>query len=245
MHPLFQEFLAHAAKSRLQMIEKVIAPPATILDVGCGTGEVLAVARERGWTTTGVEPVEQSARYAQEERGLHVLSAMLEESGLPERSFDVVSAFHVVEHMTDAKSFLQTVSRWARPGGYVVVEVPNWHSFHRRNAGPGWNGLRPLEHVAHYGPATMRATLRRAGLTPVAVRTPGFLWHKQTLDHQLDDLGLYHWKRRLRPLGRTGEHNGAPAVVPRRLTAQACLGLQAAYNRFGVGQVVFAIARVP
>jgi SAM-dependent methyltransferase len=244
MHPLFQEFLAYAATLRLQLIEKAVGPKGTLLDVGCGTGELLAVARARGWTTTGVEPVEQSARYAVDKRGLDVRAAMLEESGLPERTYDVVSAFHVVEHMVDASAFLRSISRWVRPGGYVVVEVPNWHSFHRRNAGIAWNGFRPLEHVGHYGPATLKATIRGAGLTPVMVRTPGFLWEKQTLDHQLDDLGLYRWNGRLRRLGRVGEHNGQSAIVPRRFTSRAFLGLQAIYNRLGVGQVVLGVARV-
>ena len=244
MHPLFQEFLAYAAAKRLDVIEKVIGPDASLLDVGCGTGEVLAVARDRGWTVAGAEPVVESATYASEKRGLDVAPAILQESGFPERSFDVVTAFHVVEHMVDSQGFLQMMSRWAKPGGYVVVEVPNWHSFHRRNAGAGWSGLRPLEHVGHYGPATMKATMKRAGLEPVMVRTPGFLWENQTLDQQLDDLGLYRLKGRTQFLGKSGLHNDGPAVVPRRATAGALLGLQAAYNRLGVGQVVFAIARV-
>jgi SAM-dependent methyltransferase len=243
-HPLFQQFLVHASTIRLRLIEKVVAPPASLLDVGCGTGELLAVARKRGWTAAGVEPVARSAAFAVEQRGLDVTAATLEESGRPEGSFDVVSAFHVVEHMTDSCRFLRTISRWARPGGFVVVEVPNWHSVERRNAGANWIGLRPLEHVGHYAPDTLRATLRRAGLEPVAVHTPGFLWEHQTLDQQLDDLGLFRWKSRMRPMGRPGQHDGAPAILPRKPTALALRGLQAAYDRLGVGQVVLAIARV-
>ncbi|MGI8492577.1 MAG: class I SAM-dependent methyltransferase [Acidimicrobiales bacterium] len=248
MHPIFQAFLAQAAATRLRLIEKVVGPNASFLDVGCGTGELLAVARARGWTTTGVEPVSQSAEYAIQQRGLQVIPDLLERSGLPEHSFDVVSAFHVVEHMIDAQSFLRTLSRWAKPGGHVVVEVPNWRSFHRRNAGPGWEGLRPLEHLGHYGPETLKATMRRAGLRPVLVRTPTFLWARQTLDHRLDALGLYKWKGRSRPqrvFGRPGQLKGEAVIVPRRLTALALAGLGATYERLGVGQVVLAIAEVP
>jgi hypothetical protein len=137
------------------------------------------------------------------------------------------------------------MARWARPGGLVVVEVPNWHSFHRRNAGSAWSNLRPLEHVSHYSPATLRSTIRRSGLSPLDIVTPGFLSRMQTLDQQLDDLGLYRLEGRVRFLGKAGEYDGGPATLPRRITQVALLGLQATYQRFGVGQVIMGIARVP
>ena len=241
--PLFQEYLAHAAAMRMSVIEAV-HPAGTVLDVGCGTGEVLAVARDRGWRVTGVEPVVESATFARERRGLDVRSTTLQASGLPERSFDVVTAFHVVEHMTDGAAFIRTLARWVRPGGYVAVEVPNWRSFHRRNAGGFWSGLRPLEHVAHYGPATLGATFRRAGVQPVRIATPTFLWRKQTLDQQLDDLGLYRWKGRFDRLGRPGEQYGKAAVYPSRPAARALSVLAWGYNRMRVGQVVIVVGKV-
>lgn len=242
-HPLFQRYLARAAGVRMGLIERETTP-GTILDVGCGTGEVLAVARDRGWRVCGLEPVVKSAEFARA-RGLDVRAATLEGSGLPERTFDVVSAFHVLEHMEDGVSFLRLLARWVRPGGLIVVEVPNWRSLHRRNAGAAWSGLRPLEHAAHYGPRPLTAALRRAGTQPVRVTTPGFLWEVQTLDQQLEDLGLYRWKGRLDRLGRVGDHDGTPALLARPTTQRVLLALQAAYARAGLGQVVMGIARVP
>lgn len=241
--PLFQEFLAHAAEIRMARIERV-QPVGSMLDVGCGTGEVLAVAANRGWQVTGVEPVLESATFARERRSVDVRPTTLEESGLPERSFDVVSAFHVLEHMVDGAEFLRTLTRWVRPGGHLVVEVPNWRSFHRRNAGGAWSNLRPLEHVAHYSPAALAATVRRAGISPVQVTTPTFLWDRQILDQRLDDLGLYRWRGRLNRFGHPGDLNGEPAVYPSRLAALALSGLARGYDRLRVGQVILAVGRV-
>src|SRR5205807_2082657 len=151
--PTFQRFLDHAAAIRLGIVERAQRGTGTLLDVGCGSGEVLRVAERRGWTATGVEPVAESAKIAQQ-RGLDVREALLDDAGLPEHSFDVVTAFHVLEHMPDGVGFLRMLARYARPGGLVVVEVPNWRSFHRRRGGSHWPGLRPLEHVAHYEPRT-------------------------------------------------------------------------------------------
>jgi SAM-dependent methyltransferase len=242
--PDFQDFLAFAAAKRLGVIESVHGGPGRLLDVGCGSGEVLAVARDRGWEVAGAEPVEQSAAFARS-RGLDVRTALLEESGLPEGSWDVVTAFHVLEHLTDGVSFLRTLARWARPGGLVVLEVPNWASYDRTRKGADWPGVRPLEHVAHYEPATLRRTLLGAGLGPVLVRTMGFLWHRQTVDEQLNDLAIRRGRRTLRRLGRRRERGGELRVLPDPVTRRGLLAVQAAYDRLGRGQVVLGVARVP
>src|SRR3546814_2758683 len=146
----------------MERAERVAGKGGSILDVGCGTGDVLVAAAERGWRAVGVEPVPESADIAVE-RGLDVHCALLQESGLPEASFDLVTAYHVVEHMADSTGFLRLIARWAKPGGHVLVEVPNWGSVHRRAGGDAWIGLRPLEHIGHYDPRTLRDTMARAG----------------------------------------------------------------------------------
>lgn len=242
-HPRFQEFLAFAGHKRMELIES-LTPRGSIVDVGCGSGEVLQAARQRGWTVAGAEPVEESAAIARE-RGLDVRTAILEESGLPQGEWDVVSAFHVLEHMSDGAAFLRSIMRWARPGGLLVIEVPNWASVDRINHGPGWSALRPLEHIAHYTPETMERILRSVGLEPVVVRTLGFLWDQQTLQEQLRDLGHERWGKLLEPISRKAEEDGRRVSRPGPLVRRALLAVQDAYDRRGKGQVVFAAARVP
>src|SRR5207302_1680897 len=116
-HPLFHRYLQRVAVRRIEMIERASGiRGGRLLDVGCGTGEVLLAARARGWTAQGVEPERTGAEVARA-RGVDVRVSPLEQSGLPERSFDVVSAFHVLEHMPDSRAFLGTLARWARSGG--------------------------------------------------------------------------------------------------------------------------------
>ncbi|MDP1821493.1 MAG: class I SAM-dependent methyltransferase [Acidimicrobiales bacterium] len=243
-HPLFQEFLSFAAEKRLDVIERSRPARGSLLDVGCGSGEVLLAAQRRGWTVAGAEPVQQSASIAQS-RGLDVRPALLQDTDLPERSWDVVTAFHVLEHITEGSAFLGLLARWARPGGLVVVEVPNWGSVDRMRKGASWPGVRPLEHVAHYQPDTLRRTMERAGLEPVVVRTLGFLWDQQTIEEQLRDLAIRRGRRLLRRLGRPTERDGQSEVMPGRVTRRALLAIQAAYDRMRRGQVVLGVARVP
>lgn len=243
--PTFQRYLMEVASRRMRMIERATGTRAgALLDVGCGSGEVLAAARARGWRTQGVEPERTGAQMARH-RGLDVAVATLEEAGLPERSYDVVSIFHVLEHMPDSRSFLRTLARWARPGGAVVVEVPNWHGVQRRRLRADWPGLRPGEHLVHFTPRTLAATMRASGIEPVCVRTPVYIGPPQTLDHALTDLVRHGRYRRLVELLSTVRSvDGGAARFPTRLGWALLRATGAVYDRAGVGSVVLCVGRV-
>jgi SAM-dependent methyltransferase len=162
--PIVVAIARAAAHRRFEIIERVRGT-GTVLDVGCGSGEALDVARQRGWSGVGVEPVAGSAERARR-CGLEIRTGTLSEAGLPQASFDLVAAWHVLEHLLDPVSFLSELARHARPGGLVAVEVPNWRHRSRRVEGPDWDQLCPLEHVAHFTPGTLRRTMQRAGLRP-------------------------------------------------------------------------------
>jgi 2-polyprenyl-3-methyl-5-hydroxy-6-metoxy-1,4-benzoquinol methylase len=165
-----------AAARRFEIIERM-TPVGTVLDVGCGSGEALMIAEQRGWSGIGVELVEASAARARD-RGLDIRTSTLQRAGLPPASFDVVVAAHVLEHMLEPVAFVEEVARYARPGGLVVLEVPNWSHRLRRVKWADWEQLCPFEHVTHFSPRTLRRTIKRAGLTPrirtetVVSRTP-------------------------------------------------------------------------
>ena len=240
-NPAFQAYLREVARRRVDFLASVAPTARSLLDVGCGTGEVLVAARERGWEVRGVEPLEDASREARDGRGLDVRTGTLEESGLPERDHDVVSAFHVLEHIPDTRGFLSTLARWARPGGWVVVEVPNFESAIRRHHGPNWSGLRPLEHVVHFTPATLRAAFERVGLEPVRVTTASYVGPPQDLDHALADLAKFRWRRVLAPLCRRGD--GDASLRPGRLGWAALHAMERVSVARGHGQVVLGIAR--
>lgn len=242
-HPLFQEYLAHVARARLERVERHAGGRGSLLDVGSGTGELLAGARTRGWRVQGVEPERTAAAMARE-RGVEVAVAPLEDAGLAPRSWDVVSAFHVLEHIPDPIAFLRTLARWARPGGHVVVEVPNFDSRLRKRRGGAWSHLRPLEHINHFTPRTLEASLRGAGLEPVAIATPTWVTPPQTLEQALLDLGLDgRGRRALRPLSRP--HQDGDAHVPGRLAWSLLRGVASVHERRGAGAVVLGVARSP
>jgi len=245
-HPRFQRYLLRVADRRVSMIEQATQiRRGSLLDVGSGTGEVLLAARGRGWRTQGVEP-ERTAAAMAAGRGLDVVVAQLEDSQLPERSFDVVSAFHVLEHIPDSRAFLSTMARWARPGGFVAVEVPNWRSVQRRRLREGWSNLRPREHLVHFTPATLRGAFRAAGIEPVAVRSPSYLGHPQTLEQATWDLvRLGRYRRLLERFSSVQTVEGETARYPTRSGWAILRATEALYDRAGVGAVALCVGRVP
>lgn len=245
-HPVFQRYLIRVAGQRLRTIERATAiRGGSLLDVGSGTGEVLMVARERGWQAQGVEPERTAAEMAHD-RNLDVVISTLEESGLPEGSYDVVSAFHVLEHIPDSRAFLRSLVRWARPGGYVAIEVPNFASVQRRRLQENWSGLRPLEHIVHFTPATLTRTFRGVGIDPVLVCSPAYVGPPQTLDHALNDLVRPHgrFRRLLEPLSPVRERDGQWGRYPGRAAWALLHGMEALYDRGGAGGVVFCVGRI-
>jgi 2-polyprenyl-3-methyl-5-hydroxy-6-metoxy-1,4-benzoquinol methylase len=246
--PVYQQFLARVADQRIEAIEKATGiRSGRLLDVGSGTGEVLLGAKRRGWSTQGVEPERTAAEMARD-RGLEVAISTLEESGLPERSYDVVSAFHVLEHLPESRGFLSSLARWARPGGFVTIEVPNFASVQRRRMREQWPNLRPHEHLVHFTPQTLSSTLRAAGIEPIVVRSPAYIGPPQNLDHALGDLARTHgrFRRLVEPLSREQPRvNGdAPGRYPTRLGWAVLHGVERLYDRAGAGTVVFCVGQV-
>jgi SAM-dependent methyltransferase len=245
-HELFQRYLLRVADRRIAMIEHASGlRTGSLLDVGSGTGEVLLAARDRGWTTHGVEPERTAAEMARG-RGLEVANATLEQSGLSEGAFDIVSAFHVLEHQPDSRAFLQTMARWARPGGFVAVEVPNFNSVQRRRLREHWTGLRPREHLVHFTPATLAKTMAGAGIEPLLIRSPAYLGPPQNLDQTLNDLVRHgRYRRLLERFSTVAAPDGETARYPTRAGWTILRATEWIYDRAGVGAVVVCVGRTP
>lgn len=244
-HPRFQAYLAGVNARRCAMLESIAGRRGALLDVGCGRGDFLAVARERGWRVQGVEPVADAARHARDARGLDVRTAVLQDAGLPEHAFDVVSAQHVLEHMPVAPDFLRMLTRWIRPGGHLLIEVPNFASTLRVRSGARWVHLRPLEHLVHFTPKTLEMTLERAGLRPIRLRSPSWIGPPQTLDQALVDLARPEWRRWLAPLCPERPVGDAHVRVPSRAVWGALRAADRLYDARGIGAVVVAVGGVP
>jgi SAM-dependent methyltransferase len=164
------EWLARRFRDRRAAWIAGLRPAGAVLDVGCGNGYMLAGLRARGWRVQGVELTDDGAAYARRTLGLPVAVGPLGSLGLAEGSFDVVVFWQSFEHLPDPRGTLATAARLLRPGGLVVVSVPNASSWQARWAGPDWFHWELPRHLYHWDPATLAALFARVGLDVVRVR---------------------------------------------------------------------------
>lgn len=148
-------------RQREAMIRRV-KPSGRLLDYGCGSGAFANWMSLSGYDVVGLEPF-SLGKPAVRDR-LTLLRAPLEEveGGLGE--FDVITLWHVLEHVKHPDRLLERLSRRLAPGGVVVISVPNFRSWQRGLFDGGWFHLDPPRHLVHFDPDTLRATLDRAGL---------------------------------------------------------------------------------
>jgi SAM-dependent methyltransferase len=142
--------------------------PGTLLDVGCGRGDLAASWLAAGWTVLGVEPSPQAAATAAR-RGARIVGATLSDASVPPGSVDAVVFRHSLEHVVDPRLELGRVARMLAPGGRLAVIVPNWGSWQRRAFGERWFPLELPRHRTHFTADGLRAAIGSGGLDVIDV----------------------------------------------------------------------------
>jgi SAM-dependent methyltransferase len=134
------------------------------LDVGTGYGFLLKWLRDKwGVRAQGIELSMQEADYARNELGLDVRSKLLSEAGLPSASFDVVSCFEVIEHISEPIEFLAELTEYLRPGGWLIVMTDNFESDAVKRLKGSFPKWIPHTHVSHFGPDSLRKCMNSIG----------------------------------------------------------------------------------
>jgi SAM-dependent methyltransferase len=152
----------------MAFVERHIAR-GSMVDVGCWTGSLLVAARERGWTTTGLEPSRWASGRARE-RGLDVRTADLTNHDLPPESADLVAACDVLEHLRDPGAGLDAMRALVAPGGGVFLTVPDAGSRLARVTGRRWWSVLPM-HLQYFTRNSMTELLRQRGFEVMAMAT--------------------------------------------------------------------------
>lgn len=99
-------------------------PCGRMLEIGCGVGSFLRLMRDTGWEIVGLEPDSNYARSGEERYNVTIHPQTYEETELPEEFFDMVASFHVIEHVTSPRNFLEKVSRELKVNGVLYLETP-------------------------------------------------------------------------------------------------------------------------
>ncbi len=129
-----------------------------ILDIGCATGEFLNHFKNHAWETKGIEPAEEPRNFAINNFHLDVKPEELLNE-LAEDSFDVISMWHVLEHVPDLNERMQQISRLLKKNGLLVIALPNYQSWDGQHYQNYWAGYDVPRHLYHFSEKTITALL--------------------------------------------------------------------------------------
>lgn len=130
-----------------------------VLDVGCGGALFGRLLRDRGYKVFGLDYSHQAARVGWMENHVPVATGLFTDSPFRAASFGAISMFHVLEHLYDPGAYLQSAWKLLKPGGRLVVQVPNASSWQFLLLGEHWNGLDIPRHLINFRAADIRSLL--------------------------------------------------------------------------------------
>ena len=134
-----------------------------LLDIGAGTGAFAAFMQQHGWRVTGLEPDAGARAKARELHGISLLEtdALFQ---LPEGSFDVITMWHVLEHVHALHEYLAQLKKLLKPGGILLIAVPNYTSADAVKYQQYWAAYDVPRHLYHFSPKSMRLLTEKHGM---------------------------------------------------------------------------------
>ena len=134
-----------------------------ILDIGCGAGYFLHEAAQSGFEAEGLEFSRETAAFGRSHWNLRITEGDLLSSSFADGSFDIITFWQVLEHLPKIPEALERVRSLLRPGGLLVIAVPNFGSWQARIFRGRWYHLDVPRHQFHFNPSSLRTHLERRG----------------------------------------------------------------------------------
>lgn len=151
------------ALSRFEKIRSCLHGRMRILDVGSGGGEFAYLLKSLGHEVRGIEPNQGYATFAAKQYGLDITQGFIGDVDLPQASYDLITIWHVLEHTEDPRAVLRQLQCALRPGGLLLVEVPNVEATCQSPRGTFHEA-----HLYNFNAATLAWLANKAGLQPCA-----------------------------------------------------------------------------
>lgn len=148
-----------------------------ILDIGCGDGDFLNFMKDRGWQVYGVEPSKSGAKLSKQKLKTNIYNIVLSKVRFPKQYFDVVTMWHVLEHVDNSYDALKEVRRITKNNGLLIVAVPNIDSFQAKIGGKKWFHLDVPRHLYHFSPETLRKLLEKNGFKIEKINHFSFIYN--------------------------------------------------------------------
>lgn len=165
MGPLYKTARKFALGWKARIIESQ-SKRGTALDFGCGTGEFLETLKTKGWKIEGVEPSGLAREKAESLTSQKLYNSLTE---LSTKQFDVITAWHVLEHVPELASVIQQLAHLLKKDGTIFIAVPNYQSPDAEKYGNYWAGYDVPRHLWHFSQTSMKQLLESRGLNIIKI----------------------------------------------------------------------------
>ena len=161
---MYQFVKSIALKNKLKLIN-LQSPKGKILDIGAGVGDFLSVCKNDGWQTIGIEPSDK-AKVIAKNKGVSFVENLSE---LESNSFDIITMWHVFEHVPDLEHQIKELKRLIKPTGTVIIAVPNFKSFDASYYSNFWAAYDVPIHLWHFSKTAIQKLFAKENLELVKV----------------------------------------------------------------------------
>ncbi|WP_459210235.1 class I SAM-dependent methyltransferase [Aquimarina rhabdastrellae] len=156
---VYQIVKKYALQQKINLIESFLSKKGNILDIGAGTGDFLTVAKKNNWNVSGVEPNTSAIELAQKK------GVILDQttSIFKDNEVDVITMWHVLEHVPDLDQQIKEIKRILKKGGYAFIAVPNFKSYDANYYKEFWAAYDVPRHLWHFSKNSIEKLFSREG----------------------------------------------------------------------------------
>lgn len=167
VNKIYKKVRKRTLEKKLKLVQQFSARK-KILDIGSGSGELLNIFKENGWETLGAEPNASARNFAIGKYGLKIVDES-EIGKIPPASFDVISMWHVLEHVPDMQNRMSELKRIIKPDGKLFIAVPHYDSYDGTRYGEHWAAYDVPRHLWHFDSQTLEKLFNKYGFKKEAI----------------------------------------------------------------------------
>jgi 2-polyprenyl-3-methyl-5-hydroxy-6-metoxy-1,4-benzoquinol methylase len=160
-------------KKKLKLINSFESENKNLLDVGCGTGDFLQIAKLNNWSISGIEPNQQAREIANKKTSNSVfeINQLLK---FNENNFDVITLWHVLEHLPDLENHITVFKKLLKKSGTLIIAVPNYKSYDAKYYKQFWAAYDVPRHLWHFNKTSISKLVAKQSMEVIKVKPMWF-----------------------------------------------------------------------
>ncbi|MFC7774869.1 class I SAM-dependent methyltransferase [Flavobacterium sp. GCM10027622] len=155
----------YSLNKKVSLLNSLHHEKGSLLDIGAGTGDFLVTAKANGWQITGIEPNENAKKLAVS-KGVSFENSI---ESIENQQFDVITMWHVLEHVPNVEHQIQQLKRLLKPNGTIIIAVPNFKSYDATYYGEFWAAYDVPRHLWHFSKTSIEKLFAKENLKLVKV----------------------------------------------------------------------------